>query len=181
MDSDYPVIQICGYPLANKASEFAHKKHETQFRRSGEHYYNHCNRVASMVEIHSQDDELVATAYLHDCLEDTETTFEELLNEFGQRVANLVLSLTNDKKEMEKLGKTEYLARKVLGLSMDALLIKLCDRIDNISDLRGPQDEWSSKYAQQTKYVFIDQLYNRGLPQRLFFLLEQIREKLVGY
>ena len=77
---------------------------------------------------------LIIAAILHDTLEDTDTSFIELVEEFGPLVASLVLELTNDPEQIKKLGKLEYQKRKCLGISSYALVIKLCDRLHNISD-----------------------------------------------
>jgi GTP pyrophosphokinase len=169
------------YPISQRAYLFAEKKHKPQFRRSGEPYLKHCERVAQTVLMHSQDDLLVSVALLHDTLEDTITTYDELLGEFGETIANMVLSLTNDKSLLKEMGKAEYLAQKVKNLPNDALLVKLCDRLDNVSDLCGVDDEWSRGYAQQTYYVFFDQLRERKLPSRLSHVLSLIQEIIVDY
>lgn len=78
---------------------------------------------------------LLVASLLHDTLEDTDTTFELLVKEFNPMVASLVLELSNNEEEIKKLGKLEYQKKKLKGMSSYALVIKLADRLHNISDL----------------------------------------------
>lgn len=75
---------------------------------------------------------------LHDTVEDTETSFEELVDEFGMFVASLVFELTDDKVAKSEMGKFKYQLAKWPGLSNYALFLKLCDRLSNITD--SPSD-----------------------------------------
>lgn len=121
-----------------KALQFATKKHEGQFRKgSGLEYVTHTIAVSYLVGKYKTSkklEHLIIAAILHDTLEDTDTSFIELANEFGPLVASLVLELTNDPEQIKKFGKLEYQKRKCLGISSYALVIKLCDRLHNISD-----------------------------------------------
>jgi len=125
-------------PQIKKAIQFAAKKHHGQFRRETEPlpYVTHLFSVALLVAEDGADDDVVTAALLHDTLEDTETTREEIVAAFNERVAELVESVTEVKeKGGRKLAwreyKTDYLAR-VEGASDDAVLISIADKIDNI-------------------------------------------------
>lgn len=171
--------------LSHKAYLFAKEKHKDQTRKfNGEPYFNHCVRVSDNVRKHSsgkREQIQVAAALLHDSLEDTSTTYDELVQEFGKEVADIVLALTNDKKELEALGKTKYLVQKVNTLSEEALFIKLCDRYDNTSDLRGIEDEWSRNYARQTIEVFRLGEPILGLSSRCAYLRMELRDRVQDY
>lgn len=169
------------------AFTFATEKHKGQVRRiKGEPYAEHCDRVSGIVAAYLTDlrpsqcqrntNTLIA-AILHDTLEDTETTYEELTREFGLDVAEMVLHLTNDEKEMaEAGGKKFYLAKKINGLTSDELLIKLADRLDNIADLTN--DAWSQKYADETRYIFLETLSRENLTLEHTILLTMIEERV---
>lgn len=167
------------------ALEFATHKHANQTRRTnGEPYVNHCIRVFNIVSeclplaMNREEKECVAiSALLHDTLEDTNTTFEEIDRCFGKRVAENVLALTNDKNQVVLLGKQEYLAQKINTLSEEQLLIKLADRLDNVSDLRE-NDSWSRNYANQTFHVFFEVLDKSKLGDRHLVLLNLISERI---
>lgn len=124
--------------LVFKAIKFSNKKHRRQVRKgSGDPYITHPIAVSYLVAAYKRSKVLMyllCAAILHDVLEDTDTTYEELEREFGTLVASLVQELTNDKAEVARLGKVEYQKRKLLMLTSYALLLKLCDFLHNMSD-----------------------------------------------
>lgn len=129
--------------LVLKALNFAKEKHLGQFRKvSGEEYISHPVAVSYIVASYKKSeclDELLAASLLHDTLEDTDTTFVELATEFTPLVAGLVQELTNDPEKIKKLGKAEYQKVKLVGISSYGLIIKLADRLHNISDSPTPK------------------------------------------
>ena len=117
---------------------FANKKHKGQVRKvSGDPYISHPIAVSYLVASYKQSkklDELLAATILHDTLEDTDTNFIELTKKFTPLVASLVLELSNDPVQIAKVGKLEYQKKKMLGMSSYGLIIKLADRLHNLSD-----------------------------------------------
>jgi (p)ppGpp synthase/HD superfamily hydrolase len=126
-----------------KAIKFATEKHEGQIRKgSGEPYIVHPIMVSYILAQYKQSkniEELVCAALLHDTLEDTDTTFDEIVNEFTPLVASLVMELTSDENLIKQIGKNEYLKIKLCGISNYGLILKLADRLGNISD--NPSDQ----------------------------------------
>ena len=124
--------------LILKAINFATRKHEGQTRKvSGEPYIVHPIMVSYIVAkyVHPKNmDELICAALLHDTLEDTDTTFNEIVNEFTPLVASLVMELTSDEALIKQIGKNEYLKIKLCGISNYGLILKFADRLGNISD-----------------------------------------------
>jgi len=124
--------------LLIKAVQFASEKHKGQTRKvSGLPYVIHPITVAFLLADNKESkrlEELMVACLLHDTLEDTDTTFEELASEFTPLVASLVHELTSDDDEIERIGKNEYLTKKMTGMSSYALVIKLADRLSNIMD-----------------------------------------------
>ena len=122
--------------MIQKALQFIVEKHDDQKRKgNGMSYQIHCCSVASILRQEGiQDEEVLVAALLHDTLEDTKTTPEELQKEFSQRVMKLVKELTNDPIEIARVGKRAYMRKKIPSLSEDALLIKLADFLDNFLD-----------------------------------------------
>jgi (p)ppGpp synthase/HD superfamily hydrolase len=122
----------------HRALDFAANKHDGQTRKAtGDAYIEHPKAVAEIVKKYKEsqhESELVAAALCHDTLEDTETTFVELANNFGPMVASLVNELTNDPKAIAAYGKLEYHKKKLVALSSYGLVIKLADRLHNIND-----------------------------------------------
>ena len=132
--------------LILKAAHFAAKKHRDQ-RRKDKHaspYIIHPISVAlAITQIGGVDDpEILAAALLHDTLEDTETTPEELEAEFGKKVCEYVLDVSDDKtlpKDERKRRQIEH-AKKI---SKGAALIKLGDKISNVTDvINNPPEDW---------------------------------------
>src|ERR1700694_3040078 len=121
--------------LVSEAADFAARRHTGQQRkgRGNEPYVNHLAEVANLLAITTEgaDAELVAAGWLHDTVEDTETTREELAQKFGERVAALVVEVTDDMS----LPKNERRQKQIVDApkkSPGAKLIKIADKISNI-------------------------------------------------
>ena len=80
--------------LIEKAYEFAKRKHQGQFRKSGEPYFSHPAEVAYILAELKMDVPTIVAGLLHDTLEDTDTTYQELEEEFGREVAFIVKGVT---------------------------------------------------------------------------------------
>lgn len=152
--------------IIDKALEFAKRKHDGQTRFDGSPYVNHPIRVANLIQKYKDSheiDSLIAAAYLHDTLEDTDTTYYELCREFGILIASLVRELTTNEDFKALLGKTLYLQLKLKSMSNWALDIKLCDRLDNLSELDEASLEFKNKYIVETASIISFLLNNRSL------------------
>ena len=121
--------------LVSEAAEFAAHRHTGMARkgRGNEPYINHLAEVANLLALVTDgaDAELVAAGWLHDSIEDTETTREELAGKFGERVAAMVVEVTDDMS----LSKSERRHRQIEDAphkSPGAKLIKIADKISNI-------------------------------------------------
>jgi guanosine-3',5'-bis(diphosphate) 3'-pyrophosphohydrolase len=121
--------------LISEAAELAARRHNGMARkgRGSEPYINHLAEVANLLSSATDgaDAELVAAGWLHDTIEDTETTREELARRFSERVASLVVECTDDMS----LAKAERRRRQVVDAphkSPGAKLIKIADKISNI-------------------------------------------------
>lgn len=135
--------------IIDKSSDFAAKAHAGQTRRGGEPYYNHVYRVAHLVGELTEDEDMIAAAFLHDTMEDCGITAEELSQEFGANIAALVQELTNDETLLNELGKEEYMVRKLSALSAKSLLIKLCDTLNNMTETNRPTQAGTYARIQQ--------------------------------
>lgn len=125
-------------PMVQQAIAFMKEKHAGQTRKaSGLPYASHPLAVSSIVAAYKKSkhlDELVTAALLHDTIEDTPTTYKELETKFSPFVASLVHELTNDPEQMKEMGKLEYQKKKMQHMSSYGLVIKLADRLHNVSD-----------------------------------------------
>lgn len=145
-----------------KALEFATRAHAGQRRKyHDEDYITHPMAVAKILELSRCKEPLLSAALLHDTIEDTSTKLEEIETEFGPEIAKLVYELTSDKDEVRRIGKTEYLTKKLNNMSDDALTIKLADRLHNVSGLEDEPSNFREKYSKET--ISILENLNRSL------------------
>lgn len=121
-------------------------------RRNKEPYYEHCIRVGNLVSELTKDEDVIAAAYLHDILEHTDTTEKELTDTFNDKVTDLVKELTSDREMIKIKGKFEYLVEKFNIVTNDSLLIKLCDRYDNLTD-SGSKPSYSMETLKLIKKI----------------------------
>ena len=191
---EYPNVQFFPYFVTPEGSiktikedskdalNFATQAHAGQERAGGGPYISHPIRVAQHVEQWKKShnlDALISAAYLHDTLEDTDTTHEALHDLFGGLVASLVQELTSDKDQVQKIGKANYLAHKMAAMSSYALVIKLADRLDNVRDITTAKTpEWRAKYAAETNHLLDYIAKNRVLTGTHQKLIGLIRDKL---
>ena len=128
-----------------KAYEFAKSKHEGQTRVSGEPYYTHPVEVACIMADMRMDPATIITAMLHDTMEDTSATYEEIEKEFSKEVADLVngvSKLTQIESQTFEGKQAENFRKLLLAMSEDirVLLVKLSDRLHNMRTLHHFKD-----------------------------------------
>lgn len=163
-------------PSTLKALELSLKAHEGQTRKSGEPYIVHPILVAVITAKISNDETMVQAALLHDVVEDTAYTIEELEQEFGNDVAHLVEGLTKiieiRDEELLPSGSDERLInsaltfRKMLIASIKdvrVLVIKLCDRLHNMLTLDALSDEKQKRIAEETIVVYAPIAHRLGI------------------
>lgn len=160
MPKKYPLSE-----LEKKAWKFAEEAHKGVSRKfSGDPYFEHVRKVFKLVKKIDTRETLGAAALLHDTLEDCpEVTYKILVDNFGKEVADIVKELTSKEDLIDAMGKADYLLDKMATMSDDALTVKLCDRLQNLSDHFSASDKFRKKYYDETKYI-VDRLkVNRQL------------------
>ena len=125
----------------NRAYVFAMKAHGSQTRASGDPYFSHPIEVAGILTGLKLDDDSIITALLHDVVEDTEITLEEIERVFGKEIGRLVdgvTKLTRLELQSEQTKHAENFRKLVLAMSEDirVLLVKLADRLHNMRTLK---------------------------------------------
>lgn len=132
-------------PMPDRAAAFAAIKHSGQRRKgSGLPYITHVVEAMEIVSRLTEDEEIRAAAVLHDTLEDTGTTKEELSRHFGPRVANLVAAESEDKRE-ERPAEETWLIRKqetirhLTGATTEIRMLALGDKLSNIRAMHRDQ------------------------------------------
>jgi GTP diphosphokinase / guanosine-3',5'-bis(diphosphate) 3'-diphosphatase len=146
--------------LINRAYVFSMQAHGTQKRASGDPYYSHPIEVAGILTDLHLDDETIATAILHDTIEDTVATHAEIEAKFGANVARLVDGVTKLSKieaQTENQRAAENLRKFLLAMSDDirVLLVKLADRLHNMRTLHFIKDEAKRRrIAKETMDIY---------------------------
>jgi guanosine-3',5'-bis(diphosphate) 3'-pyrophosphohydrolase len=141
-----PVDPRQALPLILKAAEFAATKHRDQRRKdeAASPYINHPIALANILanEGGVLDPVVIVAALLHDTIEDTETTLEELRAEFGAQVAGIVMEVTDD-KSLAKAERKRLQIEHAAHISESAKLVKLADKIANLRDMKSsPPADW---------------------------------------
>lgn len=157
-----------------KAVDFCIKAHEGQERKSGEPYSVHPILVASLVAFLSSNESMILASLLHDVIEDTPYTEDELRAEFGSEVTRLVQGLTkiteiredNFTKASKKLTKSALSFRNMLLASIEdagVLIIKLCDRLHNMLTLNSLREEKRTRISEETLVVYAPIAHRLGI------------------
>ena len=145
--------------LLNRAYVYAMKAHGNQTRASGEAYFNHPLEVAAILTEMKLDDATIAAALLHDTVEDTEATHQEIEEKFGKEIASLVDGLTKIKKidlVTTEATQAENLRKLLLAMSKDVrvLMVKLADRLHNMRTIEHVKPEKRIRVAQETMDIY---------------------------
>lgn len=189
--------------LIKKAYEFSCAAHQNQSRESGEPYIIHPVEVACILAEMGMDTNTIAAGLLHDVIEDTDFTHENLTSEFNLEIANLVEGVT----KLTKLGKIQYKSKQeqqadnvrkmVLAMTKDirVILIKLADRLHNMRTLKYMAPEKQKEKAKETFDIYAPLAHRLGMskikweledlafrysnPEEYYDLVKKIVEKRV--
>ena len=164
--------------LLYKAFQFANDAHKEQKRKDGTPYITHPLAVAQIVADLKLDIESLAAAFLHDCIEDTDVTHDELAQEFSPAIADLVEGVTKltrinyvsmEEKQMENLRKM------LMAMSKDirVILVKLCDRLHNMRTMQYQTPKKQREKSRETLEIYAPIAHRLGM-QRIKWELEDL-------
>jgi guanosine-3',5'-bis(diphosphate) 3'-pyrophosphohydrolase len=164
--------------MVMQAVNMAEQAHHNQFRKSGEPYIIHPIEVASIVARWGLDVSTIIGALLHDTIEDSEFTKEDIEKQFGSVIANMVDSLTKldcfqfDSKEQ---AHAEYVKKLILAMSQDIriILIKLADRKHNMQTIAFMRPDKQISISKETMEIYVPIAYKLGLYKLHIELAEQ--------
>lgn len=158
---------------------FAKQKHDATGairKHSGDPYWVHPEGVAKIAAAYGGTDIEIQAAMAHDTLEDTNCSYDELEEMFGDEVASIVKEITNDTEEVDRLGKEQYINLELISLSHPALFVKLCDMYYNQMDF--PTEAQKRRMTKNINYL----LANRedDLNENEIALIEDILQTLLN-
>jgi len=133
-------------PLIHKARAFASLRHKDQKDDDGRPYMFHIEQVVRILMQVTQDEDIISAAYLHDTLEDTDTTLQEIEVNFGPRIASLVHEMTH---EGDCDNKGYYFPRLQ---SQAAIMIKFADRLSNLTRMYSWSKHRQAQYLRKSKF-----------------------------
>ena len=166
------------FALLNRAFHFAEEHHKDQARKSGEPFIAHCVEVARLLAQLGLDHTTVAAGLLHDVIEDTPATYEEVAVQFGDKIAELIAGVTKIAQisyESREARQAENYRKMLLSTAKDVrvILIKLADRLHNMRTLDYLTPESRERIASETIEVYAPLAHGFGLARIRWQLEDQ--------
>lgn len=155
-----------------KIKEFVRKKHENQVRKQGTPYYLHPFTVSEMLKNNGYGLDYQIAGLFHDLLEDTNASCEELLELSNHDVLNAVKLVTKE----ENYKMSEYIDR--IEKNNIAKMVKLADRVHNLSEAHFASDKWINKYIIETKEWYLDMAKDTCFESKLIKILNELEKDI---
>jgi len=183
-------MSIRNRPLTPKEKEawnFAKELHKDQVRKfiNKSYFIAHVQKVNEIAKQYTTDENILCAALLYDvledCFEDPDVGYHIIEEKFGKKIADIVQELTSSKDEIDdNYNKADYLAVNMIHMTDEALFIKLCDRLQNMSDAFTASEIFRNKYFQETVQIIDELEKNRRFNRIQGLLVSQIKMKLAN-
>ena len=166
----------------DKAFDWAREEHDGQFRFSGQPYIFHPIAVAQILADYGMDKESIISALLHDIVEDTDATIEDVKERFGDEIASIVDGLTKMGKvplSTKEEQQAENVRKMLLAMSQDirVIIIKLADRIHNLRTLSFMRPQKRREKAQETLEIYAPIAHRLGIRA----MKEELEDLAISY
>ena len=154
--------------LIKKAFDIGYEAHKGQLRKSGEEYFSHCVEVALQLSEWNMDRDVVIAGLLHDTLEDTELTKDNLTEHFNAEITNLVegvSKLSDIKFNSREQKQAENFMKMFLSVAKDirVIIIKFADRLHNLSTISHLPLIKQTRIAKESRDIFVPLAHRLGL------------------
>jgi len=170
------------------AENFAKERHSGMTSKNGitSHHEHLAGVVARLKNLGMADEDVISSAWLHDIIDDTETSFDELDQRFGSKVAVLVLAVSKD-KSLPRAKQEEQYVKQLKKASFEAKLIKLCDISASLRDLKNAPFSKTKKTKEVKKKLFYlnviksDLSKNKSQVPGIVSLINGINDMILAY
>ena len=147
------------FAMIVNAHKYGQIKHEGQYRKSGEKYFSHPVAVAEILAEQQLDDATIVTALLHDTIEDTTSSKDEITKQFTPEIADLVdgvTKLTNMQLTSTETKEAENVRKLLMAIAQDVrvILVKLADRLHNMQTIKSMKPEKQLQKARETMEIY---------------------------
>lgn len=156
----------------NEAIDFMKKKHERQKRKQGTPYYTHPLAVYNLLKEKGYNNEYLFVALFHDLLEDTNTTYNDILKLTDQKIADSVLLLTKQNGYIME----DYISN--IKKNEIARIVKIADRIHNLQESIYADNSFQERYILETEKYFIDLAKGTILEKDLITALNNLKKHI---
>ena len=157
-----------GIPVLKRAYEFSAQAHKGQYRESGDPYVEHCLEVAFILAEQHMDSATIAAGLMHDVVEETDVTIDQIRQEFGEEIAELVDGVTHISGvefESTEEKQVDYYRKMLLSMARDirVIITKLADRLHNMRTLEALDEKRRKRISQETLDVYAPLAHRFGM------------------
>lgn len=179
-------LEIQNMNIVEKAIIFAAKAHKGQTRKASSiPYITHPFAVGMLLQKANCSDEVIAAGILHDTVEDTETTYDDLIEQFGIHIANLVSSASEPDKSLPWEERKQHTIDRLKHATLEEIQITTADKLHNLRSIKADlevigEKTWDRfKRGKQKQYWYYSSIVKELAPRKSeFFLIQELEEEV---